>query len=313
MAIGAPLRKKYKACITCGHPISIRAQHNWAKCCDLCLAKSVVSRLKEALAKDWSCERDRLALKAAELDAEYKYLDSNYKELKGQLEGSVWKRLFGVAQRDVHLKKLESERYWAEIEFNTCMRSLHQIYAYIQEQRSIPKKIEEAEERVALIEEHRRMVESETAKYNASTVQQSKDNEYGRDKFRIREKDYKRGNRLDNYFRNVISGKVIEAFEGKCVRCGNTHDLTLDHFAIPKNEGGNFVLCEREGGAVKLNIIVLCRSCNSAKGEKVYNRFFKGNDITKALVHQSTLLNAILNDDVAKTIIRKWYDVRVPR
>lgn len=130
---------------------------------------------------------------------------------------------------------------------------------------------------------------------------------YERNAFKIRNKDYKRGNALDNHFRNKISDHILSTFGERCLCCSSTNDLTIDHFAIPKNEGGNFVLYLQGDESIKLNIAVLCRSCNSSKGERDFKSFFTEEEIAKAMNFQRILLEWILSDATTMTIIRKWY------
>jgi hypothetical protein len=58
---------------------------------------------------------------------------------------------------------------------------------------------------------------------------------------------------------------------------------------------------------MKLNIVVLCRSCNSAKGERPFDLFFTAEEIVRALDHQRILLDIILKDETTIAIIHKWY------
>src|SRR5205085_1407623 len=125
--------------------------------------------------------------------------------------------------------------------------------------------------------------------------------------FSIRKKDYKRGNRLDNHFRKKIAEQVKAAFDHECLYCGTNRDLSLDHFAIPKNEGGNFVLSVKEDGSIKLNVVVLCRFCNSAKGEFSHIDFFPREKQLQAIVAQERLLKFLLASEPTMRVIRKWY------
>lgn len=138
-------------------------------------------------------------------------------------------------------------------------------------------------------------------------IRQNITTDYRRELFSIRRKDYKRGNRLDNYFRGGFREDVISSFDGCCLHCGDTYDLTLDHFAIPKNEGGNFVLYVSENQTIKLNVVVLCRSCNAAKGEREFDAFFPSEEIVRALEYHNDLLEKILNNETTRDVIRKWY------
>ena len=132
-------------------------------------------------------------------------------------------------------------------------------------------------------------------------------NVFDRNLFIIRQRDYKRGNLVDNFFRNEISSKIINAFENQCLKCGSVHDLTLDHFAIPKNEGGNFILFTKDTSSIKLNIVVLCRSCNASKGERNFMSYFDYHELSKAIEHQEKLLEFLLECNKCLQIIQKWY------
>lgn len=59
-----------------------------------------------------------------------------------------------------------------------------------------------------------------------------------------------------------IHPKVREAvhkrYNGKCVRCGSTEHLTIDHI-IPISKGGNMI---------KDNLQLMCYNCNQEKGAK---------------------------------------------
>lgn len=64
----------------------------------------------------------------------------------------------------------------------------------------------------------------------------------------------------------VLEGKMpkgaweamIVLYEGKCAKCGDITDLTLDH-VVPVTKGGSHEL---------VNAQILCRTCNSAKGNR---------------------------------------------
>ncbi|MFO0905828.1 MAG: hypothetical protein U0939_22660 [Pirellulales bacterium] len=96
---------------------------------------------------------------------------------------------------------------------------------------------------------------------------ESLESKYKRSDMLVRERDYKRGNLVDNYFRNHLRERIAAAFGFSCVGCSSPESLVLDHWAIPKNEGGNFVLCRSDTRQLYLNVVVLCQSCNSSKGE----------------------------------------------
>lgn len=132
---------------------------------------------------------------------------------------------------------------------------------------------------------------------------------YARELFVIRKKDYKRGNPLNNHFGKRFLQQVLAAFQGRCLVCRGTHDLTLDHFAIPVNEGGTFVLLLADRSGIRMNLVVLCRSCNSAKGESSYRAFFSPSHLKDADTYQKRLLDEVLGDELTMEIIRSWYSV----
>ena len=165
--------------------------------------------------------------------------DENNRNYRGQCDYCYWKeeydKLNAHVERGEHLEpsKLKSLRLAKERFEALLSRRKHKQWA----------------------EQVRREKDVESLRL----LRQNITNDYRREQFCIRRQDYKRGNRLDNYFRGGLFEEVISSFDGCCLHCGNTYDLTLDHFAIPKNEGGNFVLYLSEDQTVKLNVVVLCR------------------------------------------------------
>ena len=130
---------------------------------------------------------------------------------------------------------------------------------------------------------------------------------FDRQHFRIRPKDYKRGNPVENYLRNRLFREILDTFDGACAYCGATSGLTLDHYGLPKNEGGNFVLFHEEDGVPVLNLVVLCRSCNSAKGENAYTEFFDATTMVRVHYQQESVLSILLDDERFMSVFRKWY------
>jgi 5-methylcytosine-specific restriction endonuclease McrA len=129
--------------------------------------------------------------------------------------------------------------------------------------------------------------------------------EFDRKNFHIQVKDYRRGNAIDNYFRN-IEGTVLGAFNRCCVFCGTVHDLTFDHYGLSKNEGGNFVLVSADKASIRVNIVVLCRACNSAKGDRGYLFYFSDMQRARALSCQRALLDILLADQQFLKLVKKW-------
>ena len=130
--------------------------------------------------------------------------------------------------------------------------------------------------------------------------------EFDRVHFFIQGRDYKRGNSIDNYFRKTLSEIVIAAFEHRCGFCGAPEDLTFDHYGLPKNEGGNFVLILADKASIRLNIVVLCRGCNAMKGERSYLNYFSDAQRDQVTIYQRALLESILHDQNFLALIKKW-------
>jgi 5-methylcytosine-specific restriction endonuclease McrA len=132
------------------------------------------------------------------------------------------------------------------------------------------------------------------------------DNQFERTRFLIQRKDYRRGNLIDNYCRNTLSDRVLKAFENSCVFCGGHSDLTFDHYAITKNEGGNFVLISSDKSSIRPNIVVLCRGCNAAKAERPYMLYFNPVMRERIATHQKVFLETLLPDEDFLTLVKKW-------
>lgn len=133
---------------------------------------------------------------------------------------------------------------------------------------------------------------------------------YNRHDFIIRDKDYKRGNPVDNLIRNHWSDRIYEMFDYHCAACGKKADLTLDHFWLPKNEGANFIMVDASGSIV-CNVVALCRSCNSSKRDRSYTQFFETSALEKITgVHERLVIELMGNGEVQRAIT-KWYGTRI--
>ena len=176
-----------------------------------------------------------------------------------------------------------------------------------------PEKVADAISR----REHRRQAEQARRAEDAERLGRLRENvtaDYQRDQFLIRRQDYKRGNLLDNHFRRPrLTEAVVSSFGGCCLHCGGRDDLTLDHYGIPKNEGGNFVLYVRDSQTVKMNIVPLCRACNSAKGDMPFEVYFRPEEMSRALECHKDLIGRLIDDRTTVKVLRKWYpEVRLP-
>lgn len=122
--------------------------------------------------------------------------------------------------------------------------------------------------------------------------------EISSDAYQIYPQDHSRDSRVDRFFKNHMKFALIEHFGGKCVCCLDTVDLELDHFFIPKNNGGNFAVRSINGYFVN-NCIPLCRSCNASKGARQVFEFFD-KDKLKMLFETSKNFGPFLNSHMHK-------------
>lgn len=74
---------------------------------------------------------------------------------------------------------------------------------------------------------------------------------------------------LEPILTNDEALSVREHFDHACFKCGNIHDLTIDHH-YPLSKG--YALSTD-------NAVLLCRSCNSAKGSKFPEDFYSRKEL----------------------------------
>jgi 5-methylcytosine-specific restriction endonuclease McrA len=127
----------------------------------------------------------------------------------------------------------------------------------------------------------------------------------------IGRRDYRRGNAIDNHLRGQWIQRVSEAFGRKCFVCGSADRLTLDHLWLTKNEGGNFVVCLRDAGALVSNVLLLCRSCNAAKGERSIDRLVPSLRIEELVSIQRALSDQMNADTHLRSLATRWYGVQL--
>lgn len=184
-------------------------------------------------------------------------------------------------------------------------RELNALNASIREVRETKKRLQHAQA-VQAASSRRRALEGQRQQAFARQSEANLNNEFSRELYCIQPKDYRRGNAIDNYFRNRIPDVVMSAFDHRCVFCGSDHDLTFDHYGLTKNEGGNFVLISGDLASIRVNIVVLCRACNSEKGQLSFFSHFGTSTRQSVTVDQRRLLEALLADQAFMGIIRDW-------
>lgn len=73
-----------------------------------------------------------------------------------------------------------------------------------------------------------------------------------------------RKQQLNEYFDIEMETFVLDAFNHQCFNCGSIEDLCIDHFK-PLSKGYKLTVA---------NALVLCKSCNSSKKDKMPRDFF---------------------------------------
>ncbi len=307
-----PRNEEKRLCRTCGEDITQHARSGggagtqcgpcyWKGRLEACEPLDVLLRRRNDL-------RHELRQVRAALDQDAEALHEHQARLKSQTPW--WKRLLAIGATYDRLRELQSRT--AELDQKTweLKRSVERAEDEVKIAQDVRKRFDSAAEYGA--RKRKREAEAEKAKQEFSKRSRDDANaEYDRDLFTIRKKDYKRGNPLDNHFRSRIMSEVLAIFGHKCLFCDSKYDLTLDHFAVLKNEGGNFILLSRDGRTIKANVVVLCRSCNSAKGELDYFSFFDATKLDQALTMQRRVLELALNDEATMKVITIWYGVRL--
>ena len=110
--------------------------------------------------------------------------------------------------------------------------------------------------------------------------------------YNIQNDDYCRGSKKETDYRKKYEEILRQTFQNKCVKCGQMTDLAIDHFFMPKNYGGCFVM-ETKTGKKLNNAILLCQGCNSSKSDNNFKDFFTAEELEQILI-----LNAIMNKKV---------------
>lgn len=303
-------REDHIACRTCGADITDHARYNrgWTQC-PVCYWKSQLDRQKplgEILSRRIEV-RNRLEA----LPAEIKQMESTIERYTAEREAkfSWWRRFLGVPRDDV----LDS--YWGRLvalrgDLQNLERELSHFEGELAHAKHVKKKFLEAQiaDRAASVRKRQLLKDHE--KFCADALA-NLEREFDRSQFYIQTRDYKRGNKIDNYFRNEIPDVVMAAFGHSCVICGARDNITFDHYGLPKNEGGNFALILADRSSFRLNIVVLCRGCNAMKGERAHSFYLSDAQLEQANAYQKVLLERLLQEERFFALIKKWGLIRL--
>ncbi len=123
----------------------------------------------------------------------------------------------------------------------------------------------------------------------------------------LKKKDYlidqrgiERSNPIERKFKRRFLFELLETFHHQCASCHKGDvKLTLDHFFIPKSQGGNLMVKSKRGYWV-CNALPMCRKCNQRKRDLPAEQFFqpeKLHELKLKMVELSWLINDFYRDD----------------
>jgi hypothetical protein len=290
-------------CRTCGFELSQSAQfQRWTQC-SVCYWKDRFERSEplEKLRKELSEARARLQILPKQIE-DHEHIT---KEYHAKLVNSTpwWRKMMGNWVDDT-LRSHWNRRFVLDDDLRKANDEIRNLERRIESTKTAKERFLGAQMARNTAEAHRRTEAEKHERFCGASIENLR-SEFDRKNFHIQPKDYRRGNSIDNYFRK-IEQTILQAFNDRCVFCGTTHDLTFDHYALSKNEGGNFALITADKVSIRLNIVVLCRGCNAAKSQSNYFTFFSDTQREKAASYQRVLLEVLLNDKIFLDIIRKW-------
>ncbi|MBU8920938.1 MAG: HNH endonuclease [Bacteroidales bacterium] len=289
-------RRKYYKCATCEKQIFQFRQ------CRVCYFRGCLERYKPL---------DILLKECTQLEHEHAIFKKKRNEISDEAETflrnmPLWKKIL-INKSDGNVKRLYKERRQVNGFLYQTAGDLITVQRDIKAVREHERKLRQALRSRAETEDWERVARKESDRFRNDSLSVAGELDYNRHEFIIRKVDYKRGNKLENYVRNDLSSDILRIAENKCINCGLRNDLTFDHFGIPKNEGGNFLLFTKNKETIKANLVVLCRKCNSAKGEDSHLVFFRPEVLERAVRFHEKLVETVLNNKEAMLVVLQWY------
>jgi hypothetical protein len=296
-----PVDKKPSFCRSCRADITLPGDYTGSIQCSVCYFRERCEALP-TLTKTLGDIRARLNA-LSKLVPEARNALELYR-LKLQVSTSWLKRLFGTPS-DHRLSELTKEFSALSNEPSEVRSRFNLAKAAVEAAKSAKKHLLQAElARSASQRKAKKEHDEQTELANESS--QNLANAFDRTLFFIQSHDYRRGNAIDNYCRSVLLDAILTAFEQRCAFCGCSDDLTVDHYGLTKNEGGNFVLIASDKRSLRINLVVLCRACNSTKGQLSHLHFFDDARRTAIVECHSRFLSSVLADTRFLKLLKKW-------
>lgn len=300
-------RRRDRRCSECGEE-GLLGDSRWTRC-SYCYWKGQFENLKPVgpVLDQLSSAREELANADGAL-TKAQAVSSAY-ESSFTAKRPWWKKLLAIHE-DRRLHELREKVSNSQQTLSDASRRVEQLQREIRWKQRRAREVRENFARYRVAREKLLERRSEGQRTREALLEASLSaSGYDRARLRIRSKDYKRGNPLENTIKGPWFLRVSEVFGGRCFSCGNESDLTLDHYAIPKNEGGNFILYNQDEGVLRVNLVLLCRPCNSAKGENRALSFFSDEEHQRLAKVHAEILRMLMQDREARKVLVRWYDV----
>lgn len=94
-----------------------------------------------------------------------------------------------------------------------------------------------------------------------------------RDDLVITEADYQRSSPHDRLFLKKYKMELFRLFDNSCIKSKLNEEIEIDHFFLPKSQGGSFLM-QRKDGIWVVNAVILNKKYNIQKGVKKIEDFF---------------------------------------
>ncbi len=156
----------------------------------------------------------RLQALPKEIDTLRREMKDHYAALK--LRTPWWRKMWGPPT-DATLESQGRSLTALKCELDQLAHEQRKVDEAIKATKYIKKRFSEAQIERNAEDDRKRAKAAEHDGFCNSAIK-SLQAEFDRKLFYIQSKDYKRGNRVDNYFRNN-QGTVFAAFNGRCVSC----------------------------------------------------------------------------------------------
>lgn len=111
--------------------------------------------------------------------------------------------------------------------------------------------------------------------------------------------DFRPNHMHDRKVKRKYADLITNHYENKCACCGYKKKLTLDHYFIPRSQGGSLIM-KHSSGLYHSNVVLLCEKCNSDKGSMKPEVFIKDSETLDYIAEKNSELTEILRKEIEK-------------